>query len=374
MALRLRKLTKEEYTTLEQLLHARKVPAGKLKRAQIIWLASQGLATPEIAKQLKVSERMVRNRLHRFNEQGLLGLEEAPRSGRPMTYTPEEVSSIIQTALSHPRDLGEDYATWTLDRLVDYLHRVKGIRMKRSRISEIFIAEGLRWRHEETWFGERVDPDFAKKRGAIETVYTAPAEDSVTVCLDQMGPVAVKSYPGKQLVDPEAAETKPAGRARQEIDYGRREKAGYVFGALQPRTGEVFTATYTRRRLVNWIDFLQQLEEWIPTDVERVYAVLDNLSMHRAVDVLLFNLAYPRWEFVFQPTYAAYLNLIEPWWKTLKSLALKGRRFETWREIEEAMQKATAYWNAHKHPYVWGRRRRHQPRRKPGIAHLPKVA
>ncbi len=374
MALRLRELTKEEHTTIEQVLHARNTPVGKLKRAQIIWLASQGLATPEIAKQLKVSERMVRNRLHRFNEQGLLGLEEAPRSGRPMTYTPEEVSSIIQTALSHPRDLGEDYASWTLDRLVDYLHRVTGIRMKRSRISEIFIAEGLHWRHEETWFGERVDPDFAKKRGAIETVYTAPPAGSVTVCLDQMGPVAVKSYPGKQLVDPEAAETQPAGRAKQEIDYGRREKAGYVFGALQPRTGEVFTATYTRRRLVNWIDFLQQLEEWIPTDVERVYAVLDNLSMHRAVDVLLFNLAYPRWEFVFQPTYAAYLNLIEPWWKTLKSLALKGRRFETWGEIEEAVQKATAYWNAHKHPYVWGRRRRHQPRRKFGIAQLPKVA
>ena len=374
MALRLRKLTKEEDTTLEQLLHARNTPVGKLKRGQIIWLASQGLATPEIAKQLKVSERMVRNRLHRFNEQGLLGLEEAPRSGRPVTYTPEEVSSIIQTALSNPRDVGEEYAMWTLDRLVDHLHRVKGIRMQRSRISEIFIAEGLSWRHEETWFGDRVDPDFAKKRGAIETVYTAPPEGSVTVCLDQMGPVAVKSYPGKQLVDPEAAETKPAGRAQQEIDYGRREKAGYVFGALQPRTGEVFTATYTRRRLVNWIDFLQQLEEWLPKDVERVYAVLDNLNMHRAVDVLLFNLAYPRWEFVFQPTYAAYLNLIEPWWKTLKSLALKGRRFETWREIEEAVQKATAYWNAHRHPYVWGRRLRHQPRRKFGIAQLPKVA
>ena len=120
--------------------------------------------------------------------------------------------------------------------------------------------------------------------------------------------------------------------------------------------------------------FLQQVEEWIPKDVERVYAVLDNLSMHRAMDVLFFNLAYPRWEFVFQPTYAAYLNLIEPWWKTLKSLALNGRRFETWREIEEAVRSATAYWNAHKHPYVWGRRRRHQPRRKPGIARLPQVA
>src|SRR6266568_2031282 len=143
MALRLRKLTKEDDTTLEQVLHARNTPVGKLKRVQIIWLASQGMATPEIAKQLEVSERMVRNRLHRFNEQGLQGLEEAPRSGRPVTYTPEEVSSIIQTALSNPRDLGEDYASWTLDRLGDYLHRVKGIRMKRSRISEIFRGAQL---------------------------------------------------------------------------------------------------------------------------------------------------------------------------------------------------------------------------------------
>jgi transposase len=189
-----------------------------------------------------------------------------------------------------------------------------------------------------------------------------------------MGPVAVKSYPGTRLVHAQPPAEAGAERARQEIDYGRREKAGYVFGALQPGTGETFTASYPRRTLVNWIDFLQQVEEWLPQEVERVYAVLDNLTMHRAVDVLLFNLAYPRWEFVFQPTYAAYLNLIEPWWKTLRSLALKGRRFQTWQEVVEAVQKATAYWNAHKHPFVWGRRRRHLPRRKSGIAQLPKVA
>jgi transposase len=166
MMLRLRELSEEERRTIERLVHARSTPVGKLKRAQIIWLASQGQSTPEIARHLEVSERMVRKRLHRFNEQGLLGLEEAPRSGRPVTYEPALVSEIIQTALSRPADLGEeDYTTWTLDRLVEYLHRVKGIRMKRSRISEIFIAEGLSWRHEETWFGERGDPDFAKKRG-----------------------------------------------------------------------------------------------------------------------------------------------------------------------------------------------------------------
>ena len=65
--------------------------------------------------------------------------------------------------------------------------------------------------------------------------------------------------------------------------------------------------------------------------------------MHRAPDVLLFSVTHPRRKFVFQPTYAAYLNLIEPWWKTLRSLALKGRRFENWQEIVQAVEQATTY-------------------------------
>jgi len=128
------------------------------------------------------------------------------------------------------------------------------------------------------------------------------------------------------------------------------------------------------RAPASWVDFLEQIDAWLPANPTRIYAILDNLSTHRAVDVLLFCLAHPRWEVVFQPTYAAYLNLIELWWKVLRSLALKGHRFETWAEICRAVERATGYWNAHKHPFVWGRRRRHYPRRPPGIALRPAVA
>jgi len=58
----------------------------------------------------------------------------------------------------------------------------------------------------------------------------------------------------------------------------------------------------------------------------------------------------------------------------LRSLALKGRRFGSWEEVAEAVRQATASWNAHRHPFVLGRRRRHQPRRQTGLARLPKVA
>lgn len=102
--------------------------------------------------------------------------------------------------------------------------------------------------------------------------------------------------------------------------------------------------------------------------------MLDTLNIHNGPDVLLFSLLHPRWEFVFQPVYAAYLNLIEPWWKVLKSLALKGRRFEAWVAIEQAIERATADWNDHKHPFVWGRRRRHRLPRRLGIAALPNLA
>jgi transposase len=192
-----------------------------------------------------------------------------------------------------------------------------------------------------------------------------------------MGPEAAKSFPGQQLVHAQPSSViengvRPAERAKQEIDYGRRGK-GYFFGAFRPATGEALTQPYPSRSAANWADFLERVEAWLTADVERVYAIVDNLQAHRANDVLLLALRYPRWEFVFQPKYAAYLNLIEPWWKVLRSLALKGRRFESWEEVCLAVAEATAYWNEHRHPFVWGRRRRHRQRRQPGIAAVPGV-
>ena len=171
--------------------------------------------------------------------------------------------------------------------------------------------------------------------------------------------------PRPSPANPRGDQRATAGRAKQEIDYGRRGK-GYIFGAFRPpparRSPALTSAAAPPTGWPSW----RRSSFWLPAEGERVYAILDNLSAHRATDVLLFMLAHPRWEFVFQPKYAAYLNLIEPWWKVLRSLALKGRRFETWEEIVQAVERATAYWNAHRHPFVWGRRRRHRHAANPG--------
>jgi hypothetical protein len=181
-----------------------------------------------------------------------------------------------------------------------------------------------------------------------------------------------------------------AARAPQEVDDGRRGP-GYICGAFCPHPGEAFTRPSPSRRTANWVDFREQVAGWVPAAARQLYAILDNLAAHRAPDVLLFARAHPRGEFVVQPTTAAYLNLIEPWWQILRSLALKGRRFATWAEVCQAVEAATAYWNQHRQPFKGGERRRHrhrtmataprrtfwnhrQPVRQPGVAVLPKVA
>ena len=117
-----------------------------------------------------------------------------------------------------------------------------------------------------------------------------------------MGPESAKRHPGQRLVEVASADGRRA-RAKQEIDSGRRG-AGYVFGAFPPASGAAFTLLYPRRTIAHWVDFLDQVEAWLDPHAERVYAMLDNLSTHRALDVLRWALVHPRWELVFQPVAA----------------------------------------------------------------------
>ena len=166
MTVRVRALRSDEAEELARLARSRSLGAGLVRRARrsVQRAVQEGLGAPDIAARTGLCGATVRFWLKRFNERGLQGLEEDMRSGRPPTYTAEERSAVIKAALSRPAELGLPFATWTLDRLVAYLSE-QGIGMRRSRVSEVLLAEGLKWRQEETWFGARVDPDFTRKRG-----------------------------------------------------------------------------------------------------------------------------------------------------------------------------------------------------------------
>lgn len=156
-----------------------------------------------------------------------------------------------------------------------------------------------------------------------------------------MGPVSAKSYFSRRWADQRPLITP---------DYGMRG-ALWVFGAFEPSTGLAVTTCAERRDSLHLLTLLDHAQQQWPEG--ELILILDNLSVHRAVNVRLWALTHPHVHFLFQPTYAPWLNLIEPWWKTLRSLALTGRRFETPLEVELAITHATAYWNLHRHPYRW---------------------
>ena len=165
MTIRVRALSAEEQAELARMARSRMPCAGRVKRAQLVLLAVEGRGAREIAEELRWHAKTARFWLKRFNAHGLAGLEESERPGRPPIYSAGQVGAVIEAALTRPADLGLPFASWTLDRLAAYLSETKGIAMRRSRIGEVLQREGLKWRQEETWFGARVDPDFARKRG-----------------------------------------------------------------------------------------------------------------------------------------------------------------------------------------------------------------
>ncbi len=163
--LRLRPVTSEEERVISKLARSQSASKRLVERAKIIQLGQEGRTIPQIMQQLHLSEHMVRKWWKRFEQQGLAGLEDAPRPGAPSRYTPDNKARVLEAALSRPSDLDLGFNCWTFERLAAYVHEHLGIHMQKTRIFEILHEEGLRWRKQETWFGKRLDPEFAEKRG-----------------------------------------------------------------------------------------------------------------------------------------------------------------------------------------------------------------
>jgi transposase len=163
--LRVRAFTPEENRVITKLARSQTASVRLVERATILHLAAEGQTVPQIAEAMGLNEKTVRKWLKRFEQDGLAGLEDAPRSGAPSRYTAENKARVLQAARTRPSELGLPYGSWTFERLAVYVREQLGLPMKKTRIFEILQEEGLRWHKQETWFGERLDPQFVEKRG-----------------------------------------------------------------------------------------------------------------------------------------------------------------------------------------------------------------
>lgn len=167
MALYVREVAEAEHAKLTQIVRAKTAPVRLVERARIVLLSAQGLAAPRIAAQVGASEKTTRQWIKRFNAAGLAGLDDAPRAGRPPTYSEAVRSRVIVKARGRPpQPEGAEVPPschWTLDRLQAELNR-EGLPIKRSQIRRILKAEHIKWQKPRSWL-ESDDPEFAEKRG-----------------------------------------------------------------------------------------------------------------------------------------------------------------------------------------------------------------
>ena len=152
-----------EEQKVHKLANSPHAPGDWIVRARMIARSWDGLRTTQIASEMRCHPQTVRERIHRFNEEGLHGLGDRPGAGRKRRITETERSVIIWLVGTDPpgrlvrgaggelKAIDEDKeAHWTLDALTTAA-RERGITIGRSQVRRILLAEGVRWRNPHRW-------------------------------------------------------------------------------------------------------------------------------------------------------------------------------------------------------------------------------
>lgn len=160
-----RSLTADERNELERLVRSGKTENRLAERAKMVLWSREGISGNQIAKRLGRDADTVYRQLNRFDAEGITGLSDRSRPGRPHEYTERERGEMIAVARTDPQALGRPFGYWSLKRLAEYITNTLNIPISREHLGRILNAEGLRWYQEKTYFTERPDPQFAEKRG-----------------------------------------------------------------------------------------------------------------------------------------------------------------------------------------------------------------
>ena len=204
------------------------------------------------------------------------------------------------------------------------------------------------WRH-HLWLSAKTPRDaaFARQVQDLVDLYTrALAPTEVVLSLDE-----------KTSLQPRArlAPTRPAQRGRPvrvEHEY-KRCGALNLFAAFDTRSGHVYATTAPRKRQVEFIAFLEQLDQELPAEITTVHVVLDNLRMHTGALVRTWLGAHPRFVCHFPPVHCSWMNQVEQWFSILQRKRLRIADFTDLAHLAERLHAFVAEWNQHAHPFNW---------------------
>ena len=254
----------------------------------------------------------------RYAEKRLAGLDETGERGAEPKYTAETKYKRILALLDESPP--EGYARWTGPLLAAALGDVDVQYVWRFlRAQKIDLAGRKSW-------CESNDPEFVAKAADVVGLYMAPPENAIVICVDEK--------PSIQALERAQGYLKlPNGRALtgHSHDY-KRNGTTTLFAAFEVATGKVTAAHKTRRRRIEFLDFMNDI---VAAHADTaIHVILDNLNTHKPRNDRWLR-RHPNVHFHFTPTRASWLNQVEIWFSILQGKSLHGASFTSVKQLRE---------------------------------------
>jgi transposase len=338
------KLSREDRKTLELLTRRGTAEQRQVVRAQIALMCHAGASTTAISEAVGVSVQTVSHWRTRLARQGLKGLDEVARPGRPRRIGASQRLELLSLACEPAQTQGR--ATPTLDELVERaVDRGVVTQISRSHLQRILQAGDLRPHRVRQWL-HSPDPQFRQKVNAICALYRQAPKGSVVLSVDEKT--------GIQAIERKYADRAPApGRARRrEFEYVRHGTQALI-AALDVHSGRVMGSCTDRRTQADLVAFMEQVALSHPKG--RVHIVWDNLNTHRAQAVWDdFNARHDhRFVFHFTPLHASWVNQIELLFGIYARRVLRHASHSSIAQLRERTEAFMAQRNQAPQPFKW---------------------
>ena len=291
------------------------LPYRRVKRARAA-LLYELTGTGNVAEMIGCAVSTVRKWYHRYQEHGISGLKDLPRSGRPKVFSARFRLELVAIVCQKPPEVFLPGVThWSIRDLVMMLPRLLNLKSISAETVRNILKEHHLKPHKLEYYLTKTDPDFFSKAKRILDIYQSPPADGVVISFDERTAIQVleRLYPGKPL--------KPGYPEKMEFHYKRHPTFSLLAG-LSIQTGHVLGRCYRQHTQHQFLNFMHQLTELYGE--RKLYIILDNLSTHKT-ELVKNWLAEQngRVEFIFTPFHGSWLNQIEIWFNILQGKCLK---------------------------------------------------
>jgi putative transposase len=328
-------LSQQEHAQLKSMVCSRSLPHSLVTRARIVLMDGQGATNREISEKVDLSPQMVCKWRQRYLHQGLSGLHDELRPGRPRSISDENVALLVRKTLNtRPRD----GTHWTIRSIA------KETKLSRPTVHRIWRAFGLQ-PHRQRHFKLSTDPFFVEKVRDIVGLYLNPPDKAMVLCVDEKSQIQALDRTQPLL---------PMGLGYVEgvtHDYVRHGTTT-LFAALDIATGQVLTRCKHRHRHQEYLDFLKEIDANVPQDLD-IHLVVDNYATHKHSKIKRWLAAHSRYQVHYTPTYASWLNQVEIWFNLITQRAIRRGTFKSVKELISKIDQFVQQYNQNTRPFVW---------------------